>query len=115
METEAALEQSEKAAPAAAVPTEDEQTLKAVRLAKRYVSRKTEAVIVIQKGGEFTLLDMQAPGKFLLSTSPINERWRETIRKPITQALVVTTETVYPPKQATPAPATPPKKQQSAA
>lgn len=110
--------EAEVLAPEAAkeVPKTHENTLKAVRFATKFADAQTEAVIIISKKGSFAMMDMQKPGAYQLTPSnPINERWRETLRKgftiaipPATKALVVTPETVYPPKQATPALAAPP-------
>lgn len=67
-----------------ATPPVHENTLKARRFAERFAGKDTEAVIVIAKNGSFALLDMQKPGAYQLTPSnPLNERWREVLRKAI--------------------------------
>ena len=101
-----------KVAPKEASKTH-ENTLKAVRFATKFADEQTEAVIIISKKGSFAMMDMQKPGAYQLTPSnPINERWRETIRKPM-----VTPITVDPARsggleisKAVPLPSVPPKK-----
>jgi len=80
METQPEVEAP--APPSPAAPQVHEKVLKARRFAERFTHKGTEAVIIVHAGG-FDMLDMQVPGKFQLTSNPINERWREVLRKPV--------------------------------
>jgi hypothetical protein len=85
MESDTTLDTKEPA-PEQEQPAEKqvhENTLKAARFAQKFAGKDTEAVIIISKGGKYSLMDMQKPNSYLVSTSPLNDRWRECLKKPI--------------------------------
>lgn len=68
---------------APSTPEVHENILKGVRFAERFVSKNTEAIIIVNKNGRYAMMDMQKPGAYRVSPDELlNERWREALPRP---------------------------------